>query len=80
MINLEVLTPKGKEFEGRIDCLIMPTRAGEISVLPNHAPLVSVLKPGRLKMKTRDKEMIKEVEGGIFQIVKNQATLLLKKF
>jgi F-type H+-transporting ATPase subunit epsilon len=79
-MKIEVLTPKGKEFEGEVETLILPTLAGEISVLPKHCSLISVLKAGRMKIKTKEKEIEKEIEGGIFEIRKDSAFILLKKF
>lgn len=80
MLKIEVLTPKGREFQGEADCLILPTLVGEISVLPKHTPLISVLKAGRMKIKTESKEIIKEIEGGILEVFKDHVILLLKKF
>lgn len=79
-MKLEILTPKGKEFEGEADSLILPTVLGQISVLNNHAPLVSVLKPGKIKIRNKDKESSIDIEGGIAEVVKNTVVILLKKF
>ncbi|MDO8503387.1 MAG: F0F1 ATP synthase subunit epsilon [bacterium] len=79
-MEVEILTPKGLEFKGEADVLILPTLAGEISVLPQHTPLVTVLKPGRMKIKTSKDEILKEIEGGILEVSDNKATILLKKF
>lgn len=79
-MRLEILTPKGREFEEDISVLILPTLSGEISILPNHCPLISVLKPGRIKIRIKEKEIEKEIEGGIFLIKQNKCSLLLKKF
>ena len=79
-MNVEVLTPKGREFQGETDCLVLPTLLGEISVLPNHASLISVLKAGRIKIKNKDKENVFEIEGGVAEVENDKATILLKKF
>jgi len=79
-MKIEILTPRGKEFEGEIELLILPTLAGEISILPKHCPLISVLKGGRMKIKTKEKEIEKEIEGGIFQLQKDKGFLLLRQF
>lgn len=79
-MHLEILTPKGKEFEGEADTLILPTTLGQISVLNNHAPLVSVLKPGIIKIRNKDKENSYTIEGGIVQVIKNAVVILLKRF
>ena len=79
-MEIEILTPKGLEFKGDATDLILPTQMGQISVLPNHAPLVSVLKAGKMKIKTSQEELVKEIEGGILEVSQNQAVILLKKF
>jgi len=79
-MNLEILTPKGLEFKGETTCLILPTLLGQISVLPQHASLVSVLKAGFIKIKTPKEEISKEIEGGILEVSQNKAVILLKRF
>ncbi|MFH1180866.1 MAG: hypothetical protein V1705_00460 [bacterium] len=79
-MEVEILTPKGLEFKGEAICLTLPTLAGEISVLPKHASLISVLKPGRMRIKTEKEEMIKQIEGGILEVSGDKAVILLKKF
>lgn len=48
MLKLEIVTPEKKVFEGTVDSVTVPTASGEAGILPNHAPLVSALKPGIL--------------------------------
>ena len=79
-VDLEILTPKGIEFSGTAKKIILPTRSGQIAVLPNHAPLISVLKAGRMKIHTAEKEIEKEIEGGILEVEKEKIVILLKKF
>jgi len=79
-MELEILTPKGIEFKGEVSVLILPTLLGQISVLPKHASLISVLKPGRMKIKTGEEEISKEIEGGLLEVSHNKAVILLKKF
>lgn len=79
-MEVEVLTPKGLEFKGEAICLILPTLAGEISVLPQHVPLLSVLKSGRMRIKTKTEEIVREIEGGILEVAGSKMTILLKRF
>ncbi len=68
------------EFSGEAKELILPTREGQIAVLPRHVPLISVLKPGKMKIITAEKRIDREIEGGILEVGKNKAVILLKKF
>lgn len=79
-MKLEVLTPRKIEFQDEVKSIVLPTLLGEISVLPQHTPLVSVLKPGRIKITTAEKEIILEIDGGILRVAENSATILLKNF
>lgn len=79
-MKVEILTPRGAEFQGEADCLVLPTLLGEISVLSNHASLISVLKAGKIKIKNKDKENSFEIEGGVVEVENDKATILLKKF
>jgi F-type H+-transporting ATPase subunit epsilon len=48
MLRLEIVTPERKVLSETVDMVTIPTASGEIGVLPNHAPLISSLKPGIL--------------------------------
>jgi len=79
-MNIEILTPKKLEFKDEAECIVLPTLAGEIAVLPNHDSLISVLKSGKIKIKNKDKENSFEIEGGVAEVAKNSVVILLKKF
>ena len=79
-MKLEILTPKGIEMEVEAKVIIVPTLSGEISVLPKHIPIISVLKAGTMTVKTDQKEIVREIEGGILEVDGDKAVILLKKF
>ena len=80
MINVEVLTPRKIELQTEATCLVLPTLAGELSILPKHVPLISVLRAGKMKIKTKEKEIAFEIEGGILEFSNDKAVILLKNF
>ena len=45
---LEIVTPDAKVFSGEVNSVVLPGQLGEMGVLPNHAPLVTVILPGEL--------------------------------
>ncbi len=47
-IQFKIVTPAGVMFESPIDALTLPTIEGQITVLPNHIPLMSLLQPGEM--------------------------------
>jgi F-type H+-transporting ATPase subunit epsilon len=79
-MKVEIITPKGIELEQEATQIVLPTQTGEITVLPHHVPLISVLKAGRIKITGEKGETEKEIEGGILEIADNKAVILLKKF
>jgi F-type H+-transporting ATPase subunit epsilon len=79
-MRVEILTPRKIEFQDEAETLILPTQVGEISVLPHHAALVSVLKPGRIKIRSKGKEMVLQIEGGVLEVEQDKAIILLKNF
>ncbi|MEN9975734.1 MAG: synthase subunit epsilon, partial [Verrucomicrobiota bacterium] len=48
-LHLEIVTPEKKVFSGEVDNVYLPGEEGEIGVLPQHAGLVTALKPGELR-------------------------------
>jgi F-type H+-transporting ATPase subunit epsilon len=79
-MKVEILTPRKIEFQDEAEVLILPTQVGEISVLPRHAAMVSVLKAGRIKIVSKGKETVLEIEGGVLEVKEDKATILLKNF
>jgi F-type H+-transporting ATPase subunit epsilon len=79
-MQVEVITPRKIEFQDQADTIILPTQMGEISVLPSHAPLVSVLKPGKIRIRTKKEEVVIQIEGGVLEVLGEKVTILLKNF
>jgi F-type H+-transporting ATPase subunit epsilon len=79
-MQLEVLTPRKIEFKEEVSSIVLPTIAGEITVLPGHASLVSILKPGVIRIKTSQKQASLQIEGGILEVAGNKAVILLQNF
>lgn len=57
-IDLEIVTLDKVLFKGKVKQITAPTKIGEITVLPNHIPLVSTLEAGELKLKVNEGEGI----------------------
>jgi F-type H+-transporting ATPase subunit epsilon len=75
-IKFKIVTPEKTVYEDSIDQLTLPTREGEITVLPNHIPLISVLAPGELIAKKGEEETVMAVSGGMVEVRKNEITIL----
>jgi F-type H+-transporting ATPase subunit epsilon len=78
-MKVEILTPEKKIFEGEVDILTVPTRSGLISVLSNHASLVTAVNAGNIILQTKEGKKVFENERGVLQTIKNRTILLLMK-
>jgi F-type H+-transporting ATPase subunit epsilon len=75
-MNLEILTPEKKIFEGEVSSVIFPGADGSFQVLNNHAPLVSLLQEGLVEYKVNDKTEQVAITGGVVEVLKNEVILL----
>ena len=76
-IKFKIVTLDRVTYEDQVDQLIVPTESGEITVLPRHAPLVSILKPGELRIKKNGHIISLAVSIGFVEIRKNSEVYIL---
>jgi F-type H+-transporting ATPase subunit epsilon len=79
-MNLEILTPERKLFSGDVYGVQLPGITGSFEVLEKHAPLVSALKAGRLKV-LRDKSnhvTYFDIQSGFVEVIHNNVTVLVE--
>jgi F-type H+-transporting ATPase subunit epsilon len=77
-MNLEILTPEKKLYSGEVYGVQMPGISGSFEVLEKHAPIVSALKAGRVKV-LKDKSnhvAFFDIQGGFVEVIDNRVTLL----
>lgn len=76
-IQFEIVTPERVVLAREITQVTVPTTSGEITVLADHIPLVSVLKPGVLEIKTAEGKMeIMSVSGGFLEVMRDKIVVL----
>jgi F-type H+-transporting ATPase subunit epsilon len=63
-------------FEGDVDIVVLPGAAGEMGILPNHAPLLTTLNFGVIKVRTKGEEEIFTVAGGVAEVQPDIVTVL----
>jgi F-type H+-transporting ATPase subunit epsilon len=63
-------------FEGDVDIVVLPGMEGEMGVLPHHAPLLTTLKFGLIKVRTKSEEQVFTVAGGVAEIQPEIITVL----
>ena len=79
VINIDIVTPDKKIFEGKIRGLIAPGIDGEFGVLPDHSPFATVLAPGVVEITTEDgKKELMAVSGGYVEVTREKVILLVE--
>jgi F-type H+-transporting ATPase subunit epsilon len=74
---LEIITPDNKLFEGEVDLVKLPGVTGSFEILMNHAPLISTLMEGKIKVKESNGKITWfGITGGVAQ-VKNSNIIVL---
>jgi len=76
-LNLEITTPERTVFQQEVDSVTVPTAAGEITVLPNHASLVGLVVPGALTVRVGSDEQFLAVSGGAIEIMPGSRCVIL---
>ncbi len=76
-MQLEIITPEKSVFSGEAKAVKLPGIGGSFGVLDNHAPLISALKEGKVKV-TDDagKEQLFDVKGGVIEVLNNKVIIL----
>lgn len=77
MLKFKIVTSEKVVYQNEISQVSIPTMDGEITVLQNHIPLVSVLKAGELKIKDKDGEHSIVVAGGFLEVRGNNEVIIL---
>lgn len=76
MLKLEIVTPEKRVVDTEVDSVTVMTASGEAGILPNHAPLISVLKPGILTYTTKGITDKLAVSGGFVEVTGNTVSVL----
>ena len=75
-LHLEIVTPERRAFEGDVDEVIVPGSEGEMGILPHHAPLISLLGQGGLRLKAGGEEQEFAIFGGFLQVRPDRVVVL----
>lgn len=75
---LEIITPERKAFTGKISLIKVPGSKGSFEVLNNHAPIISTLNEGEMKVITEDQTTFHLwlIGGGVIEVSDNNVILL----
>jgi len=74
--HFKILTPGDMVLDDEIVSMIAPGEAGYLGILANHAPIITTLKRGTLRVRFGDTEKWYHIDGGILRVAGNSAVLL----
>ncbi len=75
---LEIITPEKKLYSGETELVKLPGASGSFEVLKNHAPIISTLIAGKIKIKESDGSFIYlEINGGVVEVTDNKVNVLV---
>jgi F-type H+-transporting ATPase subunit epsilon len=76
-VKLEIITPEKRLFDGEVKLVQVPGAKGSFEILKNHAPVISTLAQGKIKVITKaDKQEFIEINSGIIEVKANIITIL----
>lgn len=76
-VHVDIVSAEKEIFSGLAEMVFAPAELGEVGISPRHAPLISRLKPGEVRVKVSDKEIYPfYVSGGMLEIQPHLITIL----
>jgi F-type H+-transporting ATPase subunit epsilon len=75
-IRCEIVSQDRTVFQGDVDIVVLPGLAGEMGILPHHAPVLAILKYGVIKIRREGKEELFTVAGGMAEVQPTIVTIL----
>ena len=76
---LEIISPEKTLYNGEVSYVNIPGSDGSFGILKNHAPLISTLGEGTVKIKDEsNEEKLFEIKGGVAEVLKNNIVILAK--
>lgn len=77
-VHVDVVSAEESIFSGEAEFVVAPAGAGEVGIYPNHAPMITTIKPGALRIKqTADQdETVIYISGGMLEVQPGMITVL----
>jgi F-type H+-transporting ATPase subunit epsilon len=76
-MKIEIITPDKKIFDGEIKSVRVPGKKGSFQVLNDHAPIISTLENGLVRIIDQENnELIYDISGGVIEVKANKIILL----
>lgn len=78
-LHLKIITPKKVVYEKEVDSITLPSYDGEITILPRHSNLFSLLKEGVIKIKIKNDEDYFSIGAGYLETDGKEAVILVSR-
>jgi F-type H+-transporting ATPase subunit epsilon len=77
-VHIDVVSAEESIFSGEAEFIAAPAQMGEVGIYPRHAPMITSIKPGALRIKLADKseEQLIYISGGILEVQPGVVTIL----
>jgi F-type H+-transporting ATPase subunit epsilon len=75
-IRCEIVSQDRQVFSGEVDLVLLPGVEGDMGILPNHSPVLTVLRYGVITVRTKQGEEYFSVAGGVAEVQPNQVIIL----
>jgi F-type H+-transporting ATPase subunit epsilon len=77
-VHIDVVSAEASIFSGDAEFVVAPASAGEVGIYPNHAPMISTIKPGTLRIKQSNdaEEVLIYISGGLLEVQPGVVTVL----
>jgi F-type H+-transporting ATPase subunit epsilon len=79
MLTVSVISPEEVLFQGEVESLTAPAFDGEVGILTSHAPMMTLLGKGTLRLGPGGAAGKFSVEGGVLQVVDNHVRVVTEK-
>ena len=80
MLHIEIISPEKQLFAGNITIVQLPGALGSFEIMENHAPIISTLTKGKIKVKeTNGTITFFEISGGLIEASSNEVKVLVEK-
>ena len=75
-LHVDIVSAEGEIFAGEAEMVFVPAKEGELGITPRHAPLLTLIKAGEVRIKNGDTEQSIFVGGGALEIQPQKVTIL----
>jgi len=75
-IHVDIVSAEAALYSGQAELVVAPAIQGDVGIMPRHAPLLTPLKEGEVRVKTGDKEDSYYVSGGMLEVQPYKVTVL----